>query len=370
MADNIVGGLFGIDPQQLQQQRQLLDTANAFKFAQLDPMQRAQMAIYQGGAGLGRAANSLLGGDPEMQKVSAIKQLSSQFDLSSPTGMREFARSLQAQYPQEAMMAAKRADELEQSSLTRQKTQGDINKAELSAANEEKLRKELSTLPANATEQQVIEVVRKYGSPDKVLQILTQSQDRQAALEQRRATADLAAATRDGTRSAKQMLADEKLQDKRDKQEQAANAAITGADRIIQEVGEAKDKVSGFTAGLGSYLSVLPLTEAKDLSKRLTTIKANLGFDRLQQMRDASPTGGALGQVAVQELVALQSTIASLDQDQSPKQLKESLDKIEKSYANWRDTVRKAGKATAPESGAVQGSQGKQGTAANPIVLK
>jgi len=103
------------------------------------------------------------------------------------------------------------------------------------------------------------------------------------------------------------------------------------------------------------------------LSKRLTTIKANLGFDRLQQMRDASPTGGALGQVAVQELIALQSTIASLDQDQSPTQLKEALDKIEFHYSNWRDTVRKSGKAT--QSGAAP-EAGKQGTAANPIVLK
>lgn len=346
MAENIVGGLFGVDPQQLQQQRQAMDTTNAFRFAQLSPMERAQMSIYQGSAGLARGLGGLLGGDVEMEKASKIQQLAGQFDLSTPEGAREFGRALQPFAPVESMKALTKADAMEQMRLTRQKTQGDISKAELSAANEEKLRKELSTLPANATEQQVIEVVRKYGSPDKVLQILTQSQDRQAALEQRRATSDLAAATRDGTRSAKQMLADEKLQDKRDKQEQSANAAISGADRIIQEVGEAKDKVSGFTAGLGSYLSVLPLTDAKDLSKRLTTIKANLGFDRLQQMRDASPTGGALGQVAVQELVALQSTIASLDQDQSPKQLKESLDKIEKSYANWRDTVRKAGKAT------------------------
>jgi hypothetical protein len=113
MAENIVGGLFGVDPQQLMQQRQTVDASNAFKFAQLDPMQRAQMAIYQGGAGLGRAASGLLGGDPEMQKVSAIKQLSSQFDLTSATGMREFARSLQSQFPQEAMMAAKRADEMD-----------------------------------------------------------------------------------------------------------------------------------------------------------------------------------------------------------------------------------------------------------------
>ena len=181
MADNIVGGLFGIAPQQLMQQRQATDTATAYKFASLDPMQRAQMNIYQGGAGLGRAASGLLGGDPELEKMSNIKKLSSQFDLTDPSGMRDFARSLQAQFPQEAMMAGARADEMEKSGLGLQKTRADISKAELSASQEEKLRAELSALPPNATEQQVIAVVTKYGSPDKILQILTASQDRQAA---------------------------------------------------------------------------------------------------------------------------------------------------------------------------------------------
>jgi hypothetical protein len=177
MADNIVGGLFGVDPSQLMQQRQATDTANAYKFASLDPMQRAQMNIYQGGAGLGRAVGGLLGGDPELEKVSNIKKLSSQFDLTDPSGMRDFARSLQAQFPQEAMMAGARADEMEKSGLGLQKTRADISKAELSASQEEKLRAELSALPPNATEQQVIAVVTKYGSPDKILQVLQRSQD-------------------------------------------------------------------------------------------------------------------------------------------------------------------------------------------------
>ncbi len=360
----IVGSLFGVSPEQLQRQRQVTDASNAFRFAQLDPMQRAQMAIYQGGAGLGRAAQGLLGGDAEMNKISAIQQLSSQFDLASPEGMRQFAQALQPIAPNESMMAAKRADEMAQSGLTRQKTEGDIGATQRKLAQEEQLRAELAKATTN---EERIAIASRYGNPDVILRTLQASEDRQAALEQRKATAGLAAATREETRSAKQMAADEKRQEKLDKQEQSANAAIMGADRIIKEVGEARDKVSGFTAGLGSYLSVLPLTEAKDLSKRLTTIKANLGFDRLQQMRDASPTGGALGQVAVQELIALQSTIASLDQDQSPAQLKQALDKIETSYANWRNVVRQAGKATTPASTT---EQGKQGTAANPIVLK
>lgn len=181
MADNIVGSLFGVDPQMLAQQRQAADMQNAYKIAQLDPLQQAKMSIYQGSAGLARGVGGLLGGDPELEKVSKIKQLSSQFDLTSPAGLREFARALQPIAPNEAMMAAARADEVEKSSLGLQKTRADISKAELSAANEEKLRAELAALGPNPTDQQVIAVVQKYGSPDKILQILTASQDRAAA---------------------------------------------------------------------------------------------------------------------------------------------------------------------------------------------
>jgi hypothetical protein len=342
----IVNSLFGVSPEQLMRQRQTTDASNAFRFAQLSPMERAQYSIYQGGAGVGRAVGGLLGGDPELEKISQIKQLSSQFDLSTAQGARDFARALQPFAPAEAMQAVREADRMEQAGLTRQKTAADIGVTQRKESQEEQLRAELAALPPTATAADRIAVVSKYGNPDVILRTLQASEDRQAALEQRRITADATRAQREETRSAKEIREDEKRQEKLDKQEQSANAAIMGADRIIKEVGEARDKVSGFTAGLGSYLSVLPLTEAKDLSKRLTTIKANLGFDRLQQMRDASPTGGALGQVAVQELIALQSTIASLDQDQSPAQLKQALDKIESSYANWRNVVRQAGKAT------------------------
>ena len=177
MADNIVGNLFGVDPQQLAQARQAVDMSNAYKFANLRPAEQAQYGAYLGGSQLGRAATGLLGGDTEMQKASAIKQLSSQFDLTTPQGMRQFAQALQQIAPNEAMMAAKRADEMEQSGLTRQKTQADITKAELSATQEEKLRAELSALSPNATEQDVLSVVTKYGSPDKILQVLQRSQD-------------------------------------------------------------------------------------------------------------------------------------------------------------------------------------------------
>ena len=69
-----------------------------------------------------------------------------------------------------------------------------------------------------------------------------------------------------------------------------------------------------------------------DLEALLSTIRANIGFDRLQRMRKESPTGGALGQVAVQELLALQATMGSLDLNQSPDFLIRSLNQILQDY--------------------------------------
>lgn len=120
----------------------------------------------------------------------------------------------------------------------------------------------------------------------------------------------------------------------------AADASIidkTG--RIITEVGEAKGLVGHTTSGVGAILANVPGTDAKNLNAKLGMVKANLGFAELQAMRDASPTGGALGQVAVQELVALQSTVAALDQAQSPKELKAGLDKVDSHLRRWQSTV-------------------------------
>jgi hypothetical protein len=111
----IVGSLFGVSPEQLMRQRQATDASNAFRYAQLDPLEQAKMSIYQGAAGVGRGVQGLLGGDPELEKISKIKQLSSQFDLTTGDGARKFAQALQPFAPQEAMMAVREADRLDAS---------------------------------------------------------------------------------------------------------------------------------------------------------------------------------------------------------------------------------------------------------------
>ncbi len=153
-----------------------------------------------------------------------------------------------------------------------------------------------------------------------------------------------------------------KAEAKSDKARASQNAAIAQADRLISTIDSALGKVGLNTAGLGgAVMGKLPGSEAKDMASELETVKANLGFAELQAMREASPTGGALGAIAVQELVALQSTVASLDQKQSPGQLRQSLNKIKDHYQTWRKTVIEAGQegeASAPaerEKGATGG---------------
>lgn len=120
-------------------------------------------------------------------------------------------------------------------------------------------------------------------------------------------------------------------------------SARKSAQNVLSAISEAREQTGANTTGLlGSVLSKVPGSEAFDLTKKVETIKANLGFDRLQQMRDESPTGGALGQVAVQELSALQATVRSLDPKQSSEELMKSFDKIELHYNNYLDALQKS----------------------------
>ena len=88
-------------------------------------------------------------------------------------------------------------------------------------------------------------------------------------------------------------------------------------------------------------MRLIPGTDAYDAQAMVDTIKANIGFDKLQQMRDMSKTGGALGQVAVKEIEFLQATLGNLDLNQSPDQVKKNLRKVMSHYNNLLNTMEK-----------------------------
>lgn len=96
----------------------------------------------------------------------------------------------------------------------------------------------------------------------------------------------------------------------------------------IDDALEIVDDYGRLAAGVGSLTRFLPETPARRLDLALDSVKANIGFEALQQMRDASKTGGALGQVTERELQFLQRTIAPIEGDLPPEELRRNLMKV------------------------------------------
>ena len=370
--------LFGgsLSPEEMQ--AQLLEQ-RASQFAQLDPNQQLAQMSYKAGANLGSGLAGAFGvdvQDPTIKRATKLRELASQYNTNTAQGLRQVAAALQTTDPDMAMQLSQRAAamDLEAAKLQTQEAQtgkalaeqGKILRGE---AQDEQLRTELATLPPDADDKAVESVVRKYGKPDDIFKTLerrsTAEANRIAKAEMEKEKAAQREIEKQRDREFKQQLAaltqanrsaltdvqreiaqtrlDElksKAADKEEKKQAAKDFAINHASKVVQDVVAAKSLVSGTTAGLtGKGASFIPGTDAYNLQQRLLTIKANLGFDRLQQMRDASPTGGALGQVAVQELQALQATVGSLELGQSKEELKKNLDKIDLHYNNWLKTV-------------------------------
>jgi soluble lytic murein transglycosylase-like protein len=108
-----------------------------------------------------------------------------------------------------------------------------------------------------------------------------------------------------------------------------ADIVTTDIDRVLDLI----DKNPNLTTGVGgAVMQNIPGTDAFNASALADTIKANVGFDRLQEMRNASPTGGALGQVSEMENKLLQATIGNLALSQNKDQLRFNLKRVRDIY--------------------------------------
>lgn len=125
--------------------------------------------------------------------------------------------------------------------------------------------------------------------------------------------------------------------------------SVERARRTIQSIDELLPKVSGRTTGMGgAIMRRVPGTDAMDFSAELKTLASNIAFNELTQMREASKTGGALGQVSDREGQLLQSALGALEQDQSPGNVKAQLVKIRESITRWQDAAGVTGNGLEP----------------------
>ena len=327
MAQDIVGSLFGPAPGDILQQRIASENTDALSFANLDPQQRANYGMYMAGRMGGRAVSGLLGAeDPRLVQAKQMEQVKnwiaqSGVDINSPEGLAQAA-----QYAQ-SIGATEGAMFLGQQAMQMRRETTAINKTEEDYMREKAFREEVAKIPPEQlTEEVLMQLAAKYGTTSSVMSAMSSLTGKREAIAAREAAA--------------QAKADEKRAAAEEKATKAKENALAVIGPILETLDKTMPMVGATTAGLGGWaMGMIPGTTARDLKSNISTIKANLGFQQLQAMRDASPTGGALGQVAVQELKALQDTVAALDPEQSPAQLKANMEKVKTHYTNWKKTL-------------------------------
>jgi hypothetical protein len=111
---------------------------------------------------------------------------------------------------------------------------------------------------------------------------------------------------------------------------------IGSIDRLIPMIND--NTVGSLSA---KAMRLLPGTDAKQAVVMIEAIKSNIGFSELQAMRNSSQTGGALGNVAVRELDALQASLGNLDPDQKPEELLKTVRKIRTQYQRLQSALSK-----------------------------
>ena len=111
--------------------------------------------------------------------------------------------------------------------------------------------------------------------------------------------------------------------------ETSATVVTDDIDRAFKTMDNATLPTTGW---FGEKLSDVGGTAARDVAGLAKTIKANASFDKLQQMRESSPTGAALGAVSDTEMGLLGAAIGDLDQSQSDGQFRDNLARIQNIY--------------------------------------
>jgi hypothetical protein len=144
---------------------------------------------------------------------------------------------------------------------------------------------------------------------------------------------------------------------------EAALSAIQAVeDNLAEETWNPFTKTTGF---FGNLFQAVPGTPAHDTAASINTIEAAIGFDRLQAMRDASPTGGALGQVSEMELRQLNASLGSLRQSSSREQFSENLTAVKKHYMSTVAAI----KAQQYEYARMNGLQTPGGASGGPVTF-
>lgn len=148
-----------------------------------------------------------------------------------------------------------------------------------------------------------------------------------AAIEEAKMQGKGAVSEREKMEKAEQM--------RKERKTRAGRTVIQDINRGIEVLQQNMDRKYIPTTAAGSLATIarfIPTTDADTLEKFADSVKSNISIDELQAMRESSPTGGALGQVPVQQQEYLMQLLGSLDVTQKPEVLMDNMKRISNIY--------------------------------------
>ena len=350
MATDIVGGLFGITPEMYQQNVGENILQQGVQMGQLAPDAFGRANVYAGAAQLGRGISGVMGvQDPQLRLISARNAVIQGIDLNNPEALKIASGKLAqigdmqgaygltelAQKRAESMATiglreaqAKKANEYQMATTSSERNRKLISEADVAL----KEGRPLSATQESALRYQVAQELKPKIFRDSTTGELTTIDPLNIGLAAPNVAKFLKLAEATGTAGGVSTIQTPQSQEAQVSQAEALNELTNRTKDIRDVIGETKKLISGYTTGYGSFLSVLPLTDAKTLQNNLESIKANLSLSQLTALKEASKTGASgLGQVTRNEFDALQSTIAKLDPQS--KTFADDLDKVDRTYS-------------------------------------
>lgn len=361
--------LFGPSPLELQQQQQAGLQARATQYAQLNPLERAAQGLYQAGSNIGGGIAGMMGiQDPAMAQASKITAILRGSDQTTAEGFMDlYNKFTEADLPQQAQMAAAKAQELK-------KSEADIGQVQARTAQEaaaaraaqykidqEKLMTaELAALPSDYTDADILKTVTKYGSAKDILQTVQQAADKKAAREQavtlaqqaadakveaarlagasRLEIAQLVASNKSDIAQLMGGLRQQGLADK--KEEKAAKeaaqkagvvASFDGALETIDRLATHPGKEAAVGFG-GKTTSMIPGTNAAGFASQLETFKAQVFLPQVQALKGMGALSDAEGK-------KMSAAVGALDQSMKPSEFNSQLSIIKNDLKKARARV-------------------------------
>ena len=188
MADNIVGGLFGIMPEDIAAQRMAALDQQAQAFARMSSGEAYKTLGYKAGNLLGQGLFGV--NDPQMERARQRQQMSQGIDFNDPESLLQAAQRANQMGDSPAAQALyAKYQEVAQSQATLSKTQAQAAQEQFTLNRQQRLEAALAELPPDATDQDKMNIITRFGGADKLLTVIQGKQNIEQQIEARKEAA-------------------------------------------------------------------------------------------------------------------------------------------------------------------------------------